>query len=314
MDHLFANPARGVESYSTLGMPPGTRARYWRDLVAEAFPGMIADVHDEIRADLSRFSLGRIGIARARSEQARVRRSGDGNREPMMVLHAQRRGRLAFERNHTMACGAVGDIVVVDDSQPYSLDISDQNDCLILEIPKSLIQRDARPADWHGLLLSKRDPNVGFLSQMVESLWLQRERITEIGQGIDALIVTAAEIACRAAMQGHRHESTSESPVQFARRHLADPDLSTAMISEATGLSPRAVQKSFARYTCQTPTAYITEQRLALAADRLSADLHQSITGIAYDVGFSDSAFFSRCFRRHYSLTPREWRARSVAS
>ncbi len=314
MDHLSVNPARRVETYSTLTMPPGTRAHYWRGLVAQAFPGMVADVHDEIRADLARFSLGRIGIARARSEQARVRRSGDGNRESMIVLHAQRRGRMTFEQDCGLACGAVGDIIVVDDSQPYSLDISDHNDCLILEIPKSLIEIDAKPADWHGLLLSRRDPNVGFLSQMVESLWMQRERITELGEGIDALVVTAAEIACRAAMQGAGPESTSESPVQFARRHLDDPELSTAMISEATGLSPRAVQKSFARYTRQTPTAYITEQRLARAADRLSADLHQSITAIAFDVGFSDSAFFSRCFRRCYGLTPSEWRAKSTAS
>lgn len=314
MDHLSANPARGVETYSTLAMPPGTRARYWRGIVAEAFPGMIADVPDEIRADLARFSLGRIGIARARSESARVRRPGDANREPMIVLHAQRRGRLTFEPERGIACGAVGDIIVVDDSQPYSIDISDHNDCLILEIPKSLIEITAKPADWHGLLLSRRDPNVGFLSQMVESLWLQRERITEIGAGIDALVVTAAEIACRAAMRGYGRDANPESPVQFARRHLSDPELSTAMISEATGLSPRAVQKSFARYTRQTPTAYITEQRLARAADRLSADLHQSITGIAFDVGFNDSAFFSRCFRRYYGLTPREWRARSAGS
>ncbi|OYY90354.1 MAG: AraC family transcriptional regulator [Sphingomonas sp. 28-66-16] len=291
-------------------MPPPQRGRYWRDLVAEAFPGMVADVPEEIRADLARFSLGRIAIAQARSGAARVRRSSAEDRERTLVLHVQRHGRLTLTNDRSVVTGRVGDIIVADDSRPYSIDISAGNDCLILQLPESLLEGEASSVDWHGLLLNRLDPNVIFLRQMLDSLWNQRDRIADLADGIDTLVAVAAEIACRTAVRGSVSE-IAEGPVQFARRHLNDPNLSTAMISEATGLSPRAVQKAFARHTHQTPTDFITQQRLARAADRLSADLHQSITGIAFDVGFSDSAFFSRCFRRSYGLTPREWRART---
>jgi AraC-like DNA-binding protein len=34
-----------------------------------------------------------------------------------------------------------------------------------------------------------------------------------------------------------------------------------------------------------------------------------TVTEIAFDVGFSDSAFFSRCFRRRFGVSPTQWRA-----
>ena len=308
-----SNPVEGLETFSTLGQPTLQRGRYWRELVAEAFPGMVADVAAEIRADLARFALGRIGIAQARSGAARMLRSSEGTGERALVLHVQRHGRLTFTNDRAVVTSGVGDIIVADDSRPYSIDISSRNDCLILQLPESLLGAETRSRDWHGLLLNRQDPNVVFLRQMLESLWQQRDRIADLGAGIDTLVAVAAEIACRGAGAGagSDREVIAESPVQFARRHLNDPNLTTAMICQATGLSPRAVQKSFARHARQTPTGFIRQQRLSHAADRLSADRQQSITGIAFDVGFSDSAFFSRCFRRSYGFTPREWRARS---
>ncbi len=100
------------------------------------------------------------------------------------------------------------------------------------------------------------------------------------------------------------------SPLDYVRRNLSDPALTTATIARATGLSPRGVQKSFARQINQTPTAYISEQRLARAATLLSAAGKRSVTDVAYEVGFNDSAFFTRCFRSRYGMTPRDWRAR----
>jgi AraC-like DNA-binding protein len=34
-----------------------------------------------------------------------------------------------------------------------------------------------------------------------------------------------------------------------------------------------------------------------------------TITDVAFDVGFSDSAFFTRCFRRHFGVSPSQWRS-----
>jgi transcriptional regulator GlxA family with amidase domain len=77
-----------------------------------------------------------------------------------------------------------------------------------------------------------------------------------------------------------------------------------------TGLGTRAVQKAFARHVAATPTGFIAEQRLQRAAEALKRRDGRSVTQIAFDIGFSDSAFFSRCFRRRFGETPSAWRNR----
>jgi len=57
-----------------------------------------------------------------------------------------------------------------------------------------------------------------------------------------------------------------------------------------------------------TASAFILEQRLKRAAERLRAERGRtSITQIAYDCGFSDSAYFSRCFHKLYGVSPRAY-------
>jgi AraC-like DNA-binding protein len=59
-----------------------------------------------------------------------------------------------------------------------------------------------------------------------------------------------------------------------------------------------------------TPSLYIQERRLARAGDKLLAYPEATITQIAFDHGFNDSAYFARCFRRRHGVTPRAFRSR----
>ena len=57
-----------------------------------------------------------------------------------------------------------------------------------------------------------------------------------------------------------------------------------------------------------TASAFIVQARLQKAAERLTADRKGSVTALAFDCGFSDSAYFSRCFRHYFGVSPREYR------
>jgi len=57
-----------------------------------------------------------------------------------------------------------------------------------------------------------------------------------------------------------------------------------------------------------TPSAYIMERRLRRAADWLTASPGASITEVAFELGFNDSAYFARCFRQQFGVPPRDWR------
>jgi AraC-like DNA-binding protein len=76
------------------------------------------------------------------------------------------------------------------------------------------------------------------------------------------------------------------------------------------GVSPRYVQMLFEEEGT-TFTQHVIGQRLVRAhrmlTDQRFAD--QSITSVAFEVGFGDLSYFNRAFRRCYGGTPSEVRA-----
>ena len=290
-------------------VPRPQRHLFWCDVVAEAFPGMTAEAPDGIRADLARWTLGAVGLARARSSQARVSRVANQSGHNL-VLHLQHRGHLTLlHEGGAVSCGA-GDVVIVDDSQSYALDISDANDCLIFQLPVARLGADYRRVDWHGRLLRAGNPNLGFFEYVMKGLWGHCDRFGDIDDAMGGVLTEAALVICKEAAKIADADQRACSPVEFALRHLTDPGMGTARISEATGLSPRAVQKAFLREVGLSPTMFVNERRLERSARLLAVDDGRTITEIAFDLGYNDAAFFSRCFRRRFGVSPSEWKNR----
>lgn len=96
---------------------------------------------------------------------------------------------------------------------------------------------------------------------------------------------------------------------QFALRRLSDPALSPDGMADAIGVSRRQLYRLFAdRGT--TPSTWIWQLRLREAHARMTSQswAGHSLTRIAFDVGFNDMAHFSRLYRSHFGMNPRESR------
>jgi AraC-like DNA-binding protein len=63
----------------------------------------------------------------------------------------------------------------------------------------------------------------------------------------------------------------------------------------------------FAAAFQKTPTAYVTELRLARAARRLAAT-DMSVTDVCLTVGLESLGSFSTRFRRSFGVSPAAWR------
>ncbi|WP_432787469.1 helix-turn-helix transcriptional regulator [Novosphingobium rhizosphaerae] len=92
--------------------------------------------------------------------------------------------------------------------------------------------------------------------------------------------------------------------------HLGDPALRTLTLADACHTSVRTIQNLFATMGT-TPSAYILERRLVRAAERITGNPAASITEVAFEMGFNDSAYFARCFRQRFGVAPRAWRTRN---
>jgi AraC-like DNA-binding protein len=81
--------------------------------------------------------------------------------------------------------------------------------------------------------------------------------------------------------------------------HLTD-------LARMSGLSVSSLQRSFRAITGHAPIEYLIRLRLLHACELLRAG-GLNVTETAYQVGFSDSNYFSRQFRRIMECTPREY-------
>ncbi|WP_225729250.1 MULTISPECIES: helix-turn-helix domain-containing protein [unclassified Nocardia] len=97
----------------------------------------------------------------------------------------------------------------------------------------------------------------------------------------------------------------------LADRHLADPELSPAMLARELNTSTRTLQRAFTA-TGESVTTYIRHRRLEQARRALTIPSGRpNISELAAQWQFSDSSHFIRAFKKRYGRTPLEY-ARST--
>jgi AraC-like DNA-binding protein len=95
--------------------------------------------------------------------------------------------------------------------------------------------------------------------------------------------------------------------IQCIEQQLADPAFSTEKFAGALNMSRGYLYKKIMRTFSVSPTDLIKRMRLDKGALLLQAT-DKSITDIAFDVGFTDSSYFSKCFAAQHGVTPLEFR------
>ncbi|WP_445620231.1 transcriptional regulator FeaR [Kushneria sp. Sum13] len=96
---------------------------------------------------------------------------------------------------------------------------------------------------------------------------------------------------------------------QFIDQHLHEDDIRPERLASAFHMSVRQLYRLFEQHG-ETVCRYVQRRRLARCAEELGSPIlsRRSITQIAYKWGFTDSAHFSRSFKREFASSPREYR------
>lgn len=95
---------------------------------------------------------------------------------------------------------------------------------------------------------------------------------------------------------------------EVIEKNMQNSDFNIDTIASTLGLSRSAFFKKVKSLTGFAPVDLIKEFRLRKAAELL-AGTDMSMTEIAYKVGFRDSGYFSKCFRKKYDVSPRDFAA-----
>jgi AraC-like DNA-binding protein len=87
--------------------------------------------------------------------------------------------------------------------------------------------------------------------------------------------------------------------------HLQDPELTPRAIALAHAISVRTLHEAF-ELTGESVGALIRRRRLERCYADLLTPSDDTVSDVARRWGFRDSSYFSRAFRRHYGVAPRE--------
>jgi transcriptional regulator GlxA family with amidase domain len=109
------------------------------------------------------------------------------------------------------------------------------------------------------------------------------------------------------------HGSIAADPVvaacqQWAARHY-DSAAPVAQMVAMSQLPERTFKRRFAQATGMAPLDYVHHVRLEEAKQMLERG-SEAVEAIAMDIGYSDSSFFSRLFRRKVGMSPVQYRQR----
>jgi signal transduction histidine kinase/AraC-like DNA-binding protein len=142
-----------------------------------------------------------------------------------------------------------------------------------------------------------------------EMVRLNRGVATVLSKGLFSLEETLAHVDT--ALE--RNRRLSDEAQRLVRRamayihtHYAEP-ISRTDLARHVALSEDYLTACFRKELGVTPIAYLNRYRVS-QAKQLLAGTGKSVTEIALEVGFSDSGYFSRVFRREVGLSPEAYR------
>lgn len=153
--------------------------------------------------------------------------------------------------------------------------------------------------------------NTAVLKARCESLIANRKRIKELWQ-----TKTAGGIKEKEDKPDRKALPKSDIDNEFYNRFLdilnadiGNPDLNVDKISTMMGLERSQFYRKIKALTNYSPVELIRRLRLKKARTLLTST-EKSVSEIAYEIGFSTPAYFSKCYREAYGETPTEARSK----
>ena len=164
-------------------------------------------------------------------------------------------------------------------------------------ICNTLMRKAAQQGGVHPLYLDEQSSD---FARRIESV-----RSAEEARG---LISDMVRSYCRLV---RKHAAESYSPLVRKAVLLIEADLTQNLglsaIAEALSISPGYLSGLFHQETGKTLTEFVNEKRLEHGA-RLLRSGNQQIQTVAQYCGIPDVNYFTKLFKKHYGVTPREYR------
>jgi len=284
--------------------------------------GSVIDVRAEKKA------VGSCSIIRLRSKtRLSFTRSWSHIREDatdVTVLWFVKRGRLSISHQSGRSVAEAGEFAITRSTTPFTIECQTDetavHEVLHVIVPTHIFKRFIP----HEVRAVFSVPGGGRQFAVAQRILTDVfEDADELAPHIEQLLLDSALSVVTDAIKDREEcnfvrptlpDKRLQDVLRFIDIHLSDPNLSTTLVAEACGISPRYL--SFLLKQNGAPfSGLVWDKRMKIASRWLSTtrpgDI--SIAEIAFQVGFKSPAHFSRMFKRVFNKGPREYRAACLA-
>jgi AraC-like DNA-binding protein len=227
------------------------------------------------------------------------------------------RGSLLVEQSGKEKVSAPGMAVLFDSTKPYHLTCRDHCQSIYIEIPRPmLVERCSNDKISKPISLNFSDGLGRALLTFckliaADSDSFKNEIAAKIASELIDLLAVYIDVETE-HKSSHKNISKNfrlQAIKSYIDSRLDDPDLSPANIAKANGISLRYLHYLF-KSSGTSVSEWVREQRLNTCHQKLISDKHEndSITNIAFSMGFNSSSHFSRLFKEKFGMAPRNLR------
>ncbi|WP_210644202.1 transcriptional regulator FeaR [Pseudomonas sp. Tri1] len=278
--------------------------------------------HGLFIGDVCRRDFGGLGIAHVRTNAghiARLHASADHGDDQYCFLIFQRSGCQRIQQMGQTIELTPGDLALVDSAKIFEIEPDGLIENVSTHLLRSTVEEQLKGRAVFGklsrncvstrlirtLIHSVSDP------QFCGSVRYPQEDGDAMQSALLALLVPALTDQAQPPVMGRKLEPSElyRLVIKLVDEQLQEASLSPSHLARQLNLSVRQLYRLFEEQG-ETVSRYIQGQRLERVAHDLCAyELsHESITQIAFKWGFFDAAHFSRAFKRHFGVSPRDYR------
>ena len=154
-----------------------------------------------------------------------------------------------------------------------------------------------------GLIASSANEPEKTLSQITRE-------ITEKEREKEEIAKQKREQSDFAFMASQINDATTARILKYVTEHIDTPDLKIDDIADAMGMSRSVLYTKIKQQLGMTPIDFVRHVRIMRACELLK-DTDESLSSVAFAVGFSDPKYFSKVFKRETGIVPTEYRERT---
>ncbi len=201
------------------------------------------------------------------------------------------------------------DLIICDVMMPemdgYELCQRAKSDPMICHIPVILVTAKADTEDKIEGLYSGADDyifkpfNMTELLARIRNLIKQRKNLQKRFR--EEIVIQPGEITVTSV-----DKLFLQQAISTVEEYICESEFETQTLADELGMSRMNLHRKMKALTGQTPSQFICTIRLKRAVQLIKKH-SGNVTEIAYEVGFSSSSYFTKCFRAEFGIAPSEY-------